>query len=417
MVAVDGVLAALRSIESQHLGVHPERCVMVRNRNGGCLRCAQVCASGAISFVNGELKIDADLCIGCGTCATICPTCALEALHPADADLYEQAAAILAEGGDTLVVSCARAMKREYKRVAKQAEAQGGFSLGRKGEVPFEFERILQVVCLGRLDESFYVEAAARGAREVVVCCESCDSCKYRNGGILAVDVIESAMKLLSSHGQGLDISFEEKLPEWAYAPGRGPLAGRRETSTRREFLSSARDMAKKTAMAAVLEERKAKEQVGEVALPKVDESGCLPHFTPMRRLRLFNSLRSLGPARVDEVQTRLWGRVDIDVEKCSSCRMCATFCPTGALLKYDTPDGGIGVDHRSALCVQCRMCANICAKDAVFVSDQVSLSAFEEGSVERMEMKPLSWKPNRPDSIFTKVNVMFGEGKNNTWF
>lgn len=390
---------------------------MVRNRNGGCLRCSRVCASGAISFVDGELKIDANLCIGCGTCATICPTCALEALHPADADLHEQAAAILAEGGDTLVVSCARAMKREYKRVAKQAEVQDGFSLRRKGEVPFDFERILQVVCLGRLDESFYVEAAARGAREVVVCCESCDSCKYRNGGILAIDVIDSAMELLSSHGRSLDISFEEKLPKWAYAPGRGPLAGGRETSTRREFLSSAKDAAKKTAMAAVLEGHKAKEQVEEPVLLKIDKSGCLPRFTPTRRLRLFNSLRNLGPTCADEVQTRLWGKVDIDVEKCSSCRMCATFCPTGALVKHDAPNGGIGVDHRSALCVQCRMCENICAKDALFVSDQVSLSDFERGKVEHTEMKPLAWKPNRPESIFTKVNRMFGEGKNNTWF
>ena len=414
MAAIDGVLSALRSVESVSLGVHPERCVMVRNRNGACLRCAQVCASGAISLDDDGLVIDQDLCIGCGTCATICPTCALEALHPTDEDLYGQAAAILAEGQDTLVVSCARAMKREHNRVAGEHEAKARLPFAGKAEVPFELDRILQVVCLGRLDESFYVEMAVRGAREVVVCCESCETCRYSRGGCLALDVIDSATALIESRGRHLEINFVEQLPKWAYEPGRGPLEVPGRGASRREFLASAREAARDAVVKAAAPEQE--QAFEEEVLPKVNEDGSLPRSVPQRRLRLFNSLRALGAAQEDQVRTRLWGRVSIDVEGCSSCRMCATFCPTGALSRFD--DGEIiGVTHRPALCVQCRLCETICMKQVLDVSDEVSISAFEEGLVERIEMKPLSWKANRPDSIFNKVNGMFGGGKNNTYF
>ena len=96
---------------------------------------------------------------------------------------------------------------------------------------------------------------------------------------------------------------------------------------------------------------------------------------------------------------------------------MCAVFCPTGALVKYETEDGGIGIAHRSALCVQCRLCENICKEQALSVDDEVSLSDFETGRVIRIPMKPLSWIPNKPDSIFKKVNGMFGDGKHNSYF
>ena len=48
----------------------PERC-----KFGclGCLDCASVCPTGAISFENGIASIDPDVCIGCGKCVKTCP--------------------------------------------------------------------------------------------------------------------------------------------------------------------------------------------------------------------------------------------------------------------------------------------------------------------------------------------------------
>lgn len=39
----------------------------------GCGVCAQVCLTGAIQIINGTAQIDIRLCTGCGACSTACP--------------------------------------------------------------------------------------------------------------------------------------------------------------------------------------------------------------------------------------------------------------------------------------------------------------------------------------------------------
>ena len=75
-----------------------------------------------------------------------------------------------------------------------------------------------------------------------------------------------------------------------------------------------------------------------------VMKDGTLPHFIPDRRERLLDALAQLGSLRGGKLETRLWGAVVIDGTKCVSCRMCATFCPTGAIAKFDDADGTLGV-------------------------------------------------------------------------
>lgn len=43
-------------------------------RNSGCFSCVERCESQAITVAMGEgIKVDQDLCVGCGTCQYICP--------------------------------------------------------------------------------------------------------------------------------------------------------------------------------------------------------------------------------------------------------------------------------------------------------------------------------------------------------
>ena len=169
-------------------------------------------------------------------------------------------------------------------------------------------------------------------------------------------------------------------------------------------------------AFAAALALGAEKEEEPEARYVKVSEDGTLPQFVPVRRNRVMNSLRRVGEPVRDEVTCRLWGQVSIDTDACTSCRMCATFCPTGAITRFQDEDGAIGVDHRPYRCVQCRLCEDICMTGALSVSDAVSLDDFEHGRVHHIPMDPPAWTPNKPDSIFTKMNQVIG-GEHNSFF
>jgi len=46
---------------------------MIKNHQGEMVPvCLDVCPVDAIFFKNGDLEIDSDLCIGCGSCFDIC---------------------------------------------------------------------------------------------------------------------------------------------------------------------------------------------------------------------------------------------------------------------------------------------------------------------------------------------------------
>ena len=111
MSLINGLLALLDEIESDAIAVHEERCISVRNRNADCLRCVEACTSGALAYSAGELLVEPELCIGCGTCATACPTCAIELRNPTDAELTAQLKrSIVATKGHPVIV-CETALR------------------------------------------------------------------------------------------------------------------------------------------------------------------------------------------------------------------------------------------------------------------------------------------------------------------
>ena len=69
MASIDTMLGLIGKLESPYITVHQERCALVRNRHADCLRCAESCASGCISYDGEALTVSPEKCIGCGTCA------------------------------------------------------------------------------------------------------------------------------------------------------------------------------------------------------------------------------------------------------------------------------------------------------------------------------------------------------------
>ena len=425
------VTRALQALQSDHVHVCQERCLLVRNRNAECLRCAQACTSGCISYNEQTKMIDIDQarCVGCGTCATACPTCALEARDPNDTEL-------LACLQGALNASAS-------KRVAIVCEKAG----------IAQNECTVRLTCLGRIDESALIQLAAWGAREVTLTCGACNACEHKPGRTVVEEVCESANTLLGLWDGTMHVELKEVGP--AAEPTGLPAQETRADRTATHGKIAQVDQQIQTACADRTATQSAIEQVNQpiqsadagkvaehdtatrdggrpnlsaeasddkaAATDQVDRplkrlkvmaDGTLPHFVPDRRERLLDALADLGEGPTNSqtmARTRLWGHVVIDTDKCTSCRMCATFCPTGAIVKFDAPDGTFGIDHYAADCVKCLCCQTICRSQAIVVEDTVPANVLVNAVPERHVMHPVRVPKGGVHSIMNSMRDLLG--------
>ena len=355
-MATSRMLGVFDGIASDVLKAFPYRCAVMRNRKASCTKCADACTTGAISITQDEVSVDSDLCVGCGTCATVCPTCALEANNPNDAVLATTALDALIAAKGVGVVMCDHAWERYAACVDPQ--------------------RATRVRCLGRVDESVCVSLVAAGADRVVLVHGACDTCERSVGKQTYELVAATADELLSAWRSDVRVELTDKLP---YDENRRRLL----SETGRSMLCALSDAVTPEVLKSdepeVVCDESGRAQAARFM--KTMKDGTLPHFIPDRRERLLDALAELGEPENGTLDTRLWGRVVIDASKCRTCYGCATFCPTGAITKWKD-ETGEGVDHSPADCVKCRCCTDICPTDALTLYEDVMAPDVASGAV-----------------------------------
>lgn len=416
---MDNILGLFEKLESQSLAVEPHRCVVVRNRNARCRRCAEACPAGAIAVEGNDLAVAPELCVGCGACATVCPTAALTAKKPGDKELLRLAVAAM-QANDGVAVIAEEAML---------AAAEG----------KYDPTKVVAVKDLGRVDESLIAVLAAGGASSIVLveapaeaagessgsgaaAAAAADATEAADAGSaedavaprVAELVASTAALLLETWGSGASVKVARKLPASVRAAGVADF-----DASRRGFFATMRDEARSAA--AITAEHVVREKLGadepeEPKFAKVTDDGTLPHFLPERRGRLLLALSNLGEPADVMIDTRLFGHVIIDEGKCVSCQMCATFCPTEAIRKFGdaetAADTGkpFGVDHFTGRCVQCRCCEDICPTGALTLSTDVfATDVTKRSRSERIEMRPRARKVNDPKSIVHAMSDLLG--------
>ena len=105
-------------------------------------------------------------------------------------------------------------------------------------------------------------------------------------------------------------------------------------------------------------------------------KDGTLPLIRTPRHDATINALDALGEPQVESLESRVFGSVSVNSEKCNSCGMCAMFCPTGALRRDPADELGAPLrylEFSACECVQCGLCADVCWKDALALSPRVS--------------------------------------------
>lgn len=390
---MDNILGLFEKLESQSLAVQPSRCVVVRNRNASCRRCAEACPTGAIRVEGNDLAVAPEHCVGCGTCATVCPTAALESKKPDDKELLRAAVAAMQANDGAAVIMDA----------SMQAVAEG----------KYDPAKVVVVKSLGRVDESLIAVLAAGGATSIVLVAGPVEDASAASDRTAQL-VCDTAALLLETWGSDVSVKLTSKLPRSV----RRTEPAEFDTG-RRGFFSSVRDEAR--AAAAITAEHVVREKLGaeepeEPKFAKVAEDGTLPHFLPERRGRLLLALSNLGSPEDVMILTRLFGHVIIDGEKCTSCQMCATFCPIEAIRKFGdaatAAETGkpFGIDHYTGRCVQCHCCEDICPTGALTLSTDVfATDVTKRGRSERIPMKPRKRKVNDPKSIVNAMSDLLG--------
>ena len=381
----ESIIDKLVPLNGKALRVQQLRCAKVRNRHVECLRCADACTSGAIAVVDGHLQVDPAKCVGCGTCATVCPTGALEARNPVDAELQNECVAASANKQTTFM--CTQA-----------AQALAGIA---------EEGRYVPVVCAGRVDETILAALISRGIEHINIVCGACEHCEQQHGLATAQLVAQTTNTLLQAWGAQATLAVASEPPAYTLKFGhtlkeaRAALEGWFAQPRACMPVNSAEELAA-MAQANATTETFAKQM-------HVMADGTLPHFVPDRRERLLTYLSRMGEPGERPIDTRLWGKVHIDGSKCESCLMCATFCPTGALQKFTEEDGKFGVVHYPERCVKCRSCENICHSDAITVLDEVPPRDLLAGTSYRHHMAPRPVEVGTPTAMADSYSHLAG--------
>lgn len=170
--------------------VTPDKC---RNTRVKCGICARKCPYGAIKAPEGQpAEVTAAMCHGCGTCVAECPSDAITQMHFTDAQIYAQIRAALEENAEDKILGflcnwCSYA----------------GADLA--GTSRFEYPpnlRAVRVMCSGRVDRDFVMEAFRLGAGMVLVgACHLPYDCHYISGNVAMKVRMEALAKMLEKLG------------------------------------------------------------------------------------------------------------------------------------------------------------------------------------------------------------------------
>ena len=302
-------------------------CAHSRSGITGCVRCLDVCPTGAITPAGDTVAIDPHVCAGCGDCASVCPSGAATYALPLPEVVFTRLRTLLGTyfraGGKVPVL-----LVHDGREGAEQIAAIGRFGAGLPANMlPFAVNEATQIGLDSLLGALTY--GAARVA--VLVDARAGDT---RAGLASQIGLAEAIMAGLG-YGSGRVVVLDERDPS-------------------------------------ALEARLWEVAVAEPLVP----ADFLAMGGKRDRLRLaLNHLHANAPAPVERLslsEGAPFGAIRVDSEGCTLCLACVGACPTGAL--SDNPERP-QLGFTEAACIQCGLCRTTCPERVISLEPRLDFT------------------------------------------
>ena len=326
-------------------------CAHGRSKKTGCTACIDVCSTSAISSDGDRVKVDPHLCMGCGGCATVCPSGAMTYAYPRVADVGARLKKLLsvyhAAGGKNAAIlfhngTDGRALIARLGRLAGGARKGGARGLPAR-VIPIEVHHIAS------LGLDTMLGAVAYGASQVVALSVGSEAEEYGQALERQMGFGQTVLSALGYPGEHFKLirateSSALEVALWQLAP------------------------AASVSKAATFNLANAKRATLEFAT---------------------EHLARLAPTPVEEIalgRGAPWGRVNVNTSACTLCMSCVGACPESALLDgQDTPK--LRFIERN--CVQCGLCEATCPEKAITLTPRLLLAPAAKEAVTLIEAEP----------------------------
>jgi ferredoxin len=316
-------------------------CAHSRSKKTGCNKCIDICSTKAISSDGDKVKVDPFLCMGCGACATVCPSGAMTYQYPRVSDRGAQLRALVNAYSTAAPKSVAPVIL--FHNATNGRDALAKMARGLPAHVlPLEAWHVASIgldVLLG---------AIAYGAGGVVILAAGSEAPQYAEATRAEMAIAETILHALGytgTHFTRLDVSVAE-TKIW-----NAPAA--ETVSVKATFhLSNDKRSTIEFAVEHLLQHAKTKPT--ETKLP----AGAL------------------------------FGNVVVDQKKCTLCLACAGACPESALMDgADVPQ----LNFLERNCVQCGLCATTCPENAITLSPRFLFTEARKQAVVLNESEPFN--------------------------
>ena len=339
-------------------------CAHSRNEMTGCTQCIDVCSTAAISADGDHVKVESHLCMGCGACASVCPSGAMTYAYPRVADFGARLKTLLATyskagGSEACVLFHSATDGRDL--VAR---------LGRRGKGLPARVIPLEAFHIASLGIDTLLGAIAYGAAQVAVVSTGAEAPEY----LLSLKrEMGYAQQILSALGYG---DGHLRLIE---APDSAAL---------------------------------------EVAVWALPAAQAMPPAAPFnlsneKRTTLefiFDHLLRHAPQPREEIALTAgapYGEVVVDKQKCTLCMACVGACPESALLDSKERPQLRFIERN---CVQCGLCEKTCPEDAIRLNPRLFLAKQARAEVVLNEAEIFACiKCGKPFATRQMIDNMLG--------